>query len=142
LILDSTYLLPLAGIAIDTNLLGAILNGKANMKLEDISISLIFVLELQAKIAKLKVPVSTVIKAIEFIMRAFNVVSFYKPEVVRVSHELGEYIPDYIDCVIIATAIVLKEDLVTEDTITHKRKKIVEGRYKVSVLRYRDLIKT
>ena len=139
---DSTYLLPLAGVAVDTDLLGAILEGKVDVRLEDISVSLISVFELQAKTAKLGVPASTVVRAIRFIMRAFNTVPFYRPEIVETSHELRKQIPDYIDCVIVATAIALKEDLATEDTLIHNMKKMVEETSGIRVLSYRDLVKT
>jgi len=141
LILDSIYLLPLARIAIDTDLLRMILEGKIDIKLRNVSINLISVLELQAKAAKLKVPATTVIKAIKFIIKAFNIVFFHEPEIVKISHEIRKYIPDYIDCVIVATAINLKEDLVTEDTIIHEVKEVIEKRYGVRIFRYYDLVK-
>lgn len=57
LILDTTYLLPLARIAIDVNLLETIVRGRADLKPEDVTVSLISVLGLQAKATKLNVPV-------------------------------------------------------------------------------------
>ncbi|MEM3607400.1 MAG: hypothetical protein QW238_00855 [Candidatus Bathyarchaeia archaeon] len=117
MILDTTYLLPLARIAIDLDLLDAIAKGKTSLKLEDITVSLISIFELQAKAAKLMVPAEFVVKATNAIFNAFKVESFYNTEIIKVSYKLKKLIPDYIDCVIVATAIILKENLITEDSL-------------------------
>ena len=76
MILDTTYLLPLAGIGVDTDLLKAVFEDKAKLRLEDFSVSLISILELQAKAAKLKVPVSTALSAVKTITKLIKVVPF------------------------------------------------------------------
>ena len=43
---------------------------------------------------------------------------------------------------VVATAIALKEDLVTEDTLIHGVGKIVEETSGIQVLSYHDLVKT
>jgi len=142
LILDTTYLLPLAGIGIDTDLLKAVFEGRAKLRLEDFSVSLISIFELQAKAAKLKVPVSTVLPAVKTITKVFKVIPFYDVEVIDKSFELRKYISDYIDCIIVATAIVLKKDLVTEDTLIHENKKLIKENYGVNIFDYKSLVKS
>ncbi|MEM3571812.1 MAG: hypothetical protein QW589_07805, partial [Candidatus Bathyarchaeia archaeon] len=117
MILDATYLLPLARIAIDLDLLDAIAKGKTSLKLEEITVSLISIFELQMKAAKLMVPTEFVVKATNAIFNAFKVESFYNTEIIKVSYKLKKLIPDYIDCVIVATAIILKESLITENSL-------------------------
>ncbi|MEM3516836.1 MAG: hypothetical protein QW647_03495, partial [Candidatus Bathyarchaeia archaeon] len=70
MILDATYLLPLARIAIDLDLLDAIAKGKTSLKLEEITVSLISIFELQMKAAKLMVPTEFVVKATNAIFNA------------------------------------------------------------------------
>ena len=142
MILDTTYLLPLAGIGVDTDLLKAVFEDKAKLRLEDFSVSLISIFELQAKAAKLKVPVSTVLSAVKTITKVFKVVPFYDVEVIDKSFELRKYISDYIDCIIVATAIVLKKDLVTEDTLIHENKKLIKENYGVNIFDYKSLVKS
>ncbi|MEM1574539.1 MAG: PIN domain-containing protein [Nitrososphaerota archaeon] len=141
MILDTTYLLPLARIAIDTDLLEAIVKGKTNLKLSEISISLISLFELQAKAAKLMIPAKFIIEAIKAIFTTFRVEPFYKPEIIEVSCKLRRTIPDYIDCVILATAIVLKEDLITEDSLILANMEIIKSKYNIEVLSFKDVIK-
>ena len=142
MILDTTYLLPLAGIGVDTDLLKAVFEDKAKLRLEDFSVSLISIFELQAKAAKLKVPVSTVLSAVKTITKVFKVVPFYDVEVIDKSFELRKHISDYIDCIIVATAIVLKKDLVTEDTLIHENKKLIKKNYGVNIFNYKSLVKS
>ena len=142
MILDTTYLLPLAGIGVDTDLLKAVFEDKAKLRLEDFSVSLISIFELQAKAAKLKVPVSTVLSAVKTITKVFKVVPFYDVEVIDKSFELRKHISDYIDCIIVATAIVLKKDLVTEDTLIHENKKLIKENYGVNIFDYKSLVKS
>jgi len=59
------------------------------------------------------IPAKFTAKPIEAILTAFRVKPFYEAEIIEVSYELRKIIPDYVDCVIIATAVALKEDLVT-----------------------------
>ena len=73
MILDTTYLLPLARISVDTDLLKAIADGKVGWKLEEVTVSMISIFELQAKAAKLMVPAEFVVDAVEAIFRAFKV---------------------------------------------------------------------
>ena len=63
MILDTTYLLPLAGIGVDVDLLRSIVEGRVPLDLGDVKVSLISLFELQAKAAKLDIPVERVVKA-------------------------------------------------------------------------------
>ncbi len=141
MILDTTYLLPLARIAVDTDLLAAIAGKRVDLKLEDATVSLISVFELQAKATKLNVPAECVAKATNAILNAFRVIPFYKAEIIKVSCELRKIIPDYLDCVISATAVVLGQDLVTEDSLILTRAEAMKKRYGIRVLNFRDLMK-
>ncbi|MBS7645583.1 MAG: PIN domain-containing protein [Candidatus Bathyarchaeia archaeon] len=141
MILDTTYLLPLARIAIDLDLLDAIAKGKTSLKLEDVAVSLISIFELQAKAAKLMVPAEFVVKAVNVMLNAFKVESFYNPEIIKVSYELKKLIPDYIDCVVVATAITLKESLITEDSLILANAEVIKKGYGVNVLSFKDVVK-
>lgn len=55
------------------------------------------------------------------------------PDIVRISFELRKELPDYIDCIIVATAISLGEDLLTEDRLIHRLKNNVEQKYKIKI---------
>ena len=115
MILDTTYLLPLAGVSVDVDLLKSAIEGEASLDLSDVKVSLISLFELQAKTAKLNIPAERVIKAIEAIERAFTVVPFTAPEIIRVSFDLRKtLLRDYIDSIIAATAIALKEPFTRE----------------------------
>jgi hypothetical protein len=57
------------------------------------------------------------LKAVQAILAAFRVESLYRREIVEASYDMRKIIPDYLDCVIVATAIVLKEDVATEDSL-------------------------
>jgi predicted nucleic acid-binding protein len=141
LILDTTYLLPLARINVDTDLLRAIADRKVSWKLEDVTVSMISIFELQAKAAKLMVPTEFVVDAVKAIFGAFDVESFHRPEIIKVAYKVKKLIPDYVDCVIVATAIVLKEDLATEDSQILSNRGVVEEEYGVSTLSYKELIR-
>lgn len=141
MILDTTYLLPLARITVDTDLLRVIADRKVSWKLEDVTVSMISIFELQAKAAKLMVPTEFVVDAVKAIFGAFNVESFYRPEIIKVAYKVKKLIPDYVDCVIVATAIVLKEDLATEDSQILSNRGVVEEEYGVSTLSYKELVR-
>jgi len=140
LILDTTYLLPLAQIAVDADLLGAVAKGKADLKFEEVTISLISIFELQAKAAKLMIPAKSTVKAVEAILTAFRVEPFHKPEIIEVSYELRKLIPDYVDCVIVATAVVSKEDLATEDSLILANTEAIRKKHGIKVLSFRDIV--
>jgi len=70
-------MLPLARIAIEVDLLDAITKGKTDLKLEDVTVSLISIFELQTKAMRLMVPAEFIIKAVKAIFNAFKVEPFY-----------------------------------------------------------------
>lgn len=113
----------MARIDVNANLLEAIADGQSDLKIKDIVVSLISVFELQAKAAKLKIPSKFTIEAIEIILHGLKVEPFHNPQIIEISSYLRTTIPDYIDCIIVATAASLNEDLTTEDSIIlHKKK--------------------
>ncbi len=143
MIIDTTYLLPLARINVKTDFLRALVENGLRIKLDlsNLKINLISIFELQAKSAKLGVPPFHVYKAINTIFRAFRVIPFYKKEIIQVADELRRNISDYIDCIIVATAIVEHEPLVTEDKLILGIKDIIRGKYGIDIYSFDDLIK-
>ncbi|MEM3048995.1 MAG: hypothetical protein QXK72_07285 [Candidatus Bathyarchaeia archaeon] len=141
MILDTTYLLPLAQVDVDTDLLEAMARKEVDLNLEDVTVSLISIFELQAKTAKLNIPVESTVKAVEAIFKAFRVEPFHRAEIIRTSHKLGRLIPDYIDCVIVATAATLREDLATEDSLILANRETINKEYKIKVRNFKDIMR-
>jgi predicted nucleic acid-binding protein len=142
LILDTTYLLPLAKIGIDTDVLLGIAEKKTRLRMNEIGISLISIFELQAKAAKLRVPAATVNGSIRAILENFQIVPFLEAKVVEISFSLRELIADYIDCVIVATAIGRRDTLATEDSRIWRVRDELHRMHGLNVHRYRDLAQT
>ncbi len=144
MIIDTTYLLPLARIDIRTDLLRAIVEKRTNIDLElnDLKISLISIFELQAKATKLGISPENISEAINVILNVFDTIPFYRADIIDTAYSLyRNYLNDYIDCIILATAIVLKESLITEDKRILSIKKRVKERYDIEIYSYDDLIK-
>ena len=142
MILDTTYFLPLAQIAVDTDLLAAVAKKKADLQIDDISLSLISIFELQAKAAKLNIPSKSTVRAVDAIMSAFRVVPFYEQGVVEAAQRIRKTLSDYVDCIILATAIASKDDVVTEDSLVLEKKKKLFKEYELKVLSFSDLVST
>jgi len=142
LIIDTTYLLPLARIGVKTDLLKAAVEGRIGreVSLQNLKVNLISLFELQAKAAKLGVPPRDVIEAINVILGSFQVIPFYKAEIVETAHKLRETLADYIDCVIVATAITLGEDLISEDQVILSHKEELERKYGIRIRNYQNLL--
>jgi len=143
MIIDTTYLLPLARIRVKRDLLRAIADGnlKVDIDFRDLKVSLISIFELQAKAFKLEIPPNYVYEAVDTIFKSFHVVPFYRKDVIFKAYELRSVVGDYINSIILATAIVLGEDLATEDKSIYKVKDKIEERYKLRVYCFDDLIK-
>ncbi len=141
MIIDTTYLLPLAGIDVKQDLLKAIVERRvSNISLRDLKINLISLFELQAKAYKLNVPSWRVVKAIRVIAKAFPVIPFYHSRIIETAYSIGNLLRDYIDSIILSTAVVLREDLITEDKDIHNIKSFIHDRYGIKILRYRDIV--
>ncbi|MDE1825580.1 MAG: PIN domain-containing protein [Candidatus Micrarchaeota archaeon] len=140
MIVDTTYLLRLSSVETSTNLLGAIDEGKTSITFDELGVSLISLFELQAKIAKLRLPPKLATKAIEVITSEFRVEPFYNKGIVEKADLLSRRLNDYIDCIILATAIVLKEDLITEDSKIKKQRKSIEKEYGIRILDYKEVL--
>ncbi|MCD6529229.1 PIN domain-containing protein [Candidatus Bathyarchaeota archaeon] len=139
MIIDTTYLLPLARIKIDKDLLRAIADEKVKLSFEDIRINTISMFELQAKAAKLTIPAKFIIEATETILKAFKIEQFYKPEIIEIANEIRKSIPDYIDCIILATAILTKENLITEDSLILSKRERIQREYGIKILTFSEL---
>lgn len=140
MIIDTTYLLPLAKIEIDTDLLSAIATGRVKISLGDIGVSLISIFELQAKFTKLMLPPVHLIRAVEAIFTTFRIIPFYRADIIETGYRLRKIIPDYIDCILIATAAVSSEDLITEDSLILNNREIIRKEYKIRVLNFNEII--
>lgn len=139
MILDTTYLLPLARIDVDADLLRAVADGKVDLRLDDVAVNDISIFELQAKAAKLMVPTKFVIEAVKAVLTAFRVESFHEPKIVEVAFRLRKLMQDYVDCVMVATAVVLKEDLATEDSRILAKRESIKKEYGIRVFNYKEL---
>jgi PIN domain nuclease of toxin-antitoxin system len=140
-ILDTTYLLPLVGVAVKNDLLRAIVEGRVKeITLDNLAVSQISLFEIQAKSVKLRVPVERVIRAIRAITSTLEVIPFYSKPVIKYSFELYELLGDYIDSVIVATAISTRKPLITEDKLILSHKSILEDKYKVKIYSYNDIL--
>lgn len=141
MILDTTYLLPLVGVAVKNDLLRAIVEGRVKeITLDNLAVSQISLFEIQAKSVKLRVPVERVIRAIRAITSTLEVIPFYSKPVIKYSFELYELLGDYIDSVIVATAISTRKPLITEDKLILSHKSILEDKYKVKIYSYNDIL--
>jgi len=137
MILDTTYLLPLARIGVKTDFLRAVADGKVNVDLSDLKISLISIFEMQAKASSLNIPPGYVAEAIDIIMRSLDVVPFYEGNIVKRAYELRS-LRDYIDRIIVATAIERKEVLMTEDSSILSVREELRRKYGIDIVSYRD----
>ena len=141
MIIDTTYLLPLAGIGVRMDLLRAVVEGRIKgVVLDDLALSLISIFELQAKSAKLNIPVNRVVEAVRVITSSFRVIPFHTQPIIEHAFELREILGDYIDCIIVATAVSLGKDLVTEDTRILSQRKVLEEKYEIKIYSYKDLV--
>ncbi len=140
MIIDTTYLLPLAGIEVDTDLLRASIENRINLDIHEMKISLISLFEIQAKASKLDIPPQRVADAVDAILRNFDVIPFYRGDIIQYAHELKALISDYIDRIIIATAIALNEDLITEDKLIITHRDYLKRKYGLNILTYKDLL--
>ena len=120
-------------------MLAAVARKKTDLRLEDISLSLISLFELQAKGAKLQVPAKSTIRAIDAMVSAFRIVPFYEAPVIEAAQRLRKVVSDYVDCIILATAIASEEDVVTEDSIVLEKKRKLLKDYDLRVLSFDDL---
>ena len=142
MIIDTIYLLPLARIYVETDLLRAIAEERTRIRLSfnDLKINLISIFELQAKASKLGIPPKHVFKAIDTIFRVFEVIPYYREEIIETADKLHKEISDYIDCIIAATAIIQQEPLITEDKILIRMKNKIKKHYDIDVYSYDDIV--
>jgi predicted nucleic acid-binding protein len=145
MILDTSYFMPLAKVEIASDLLLAVVEDKIqyrNLSFDLITLNSISLFELQAKAAKLRINNDSIIEALAAISTRFRIERYNSREIIETASSLRQnFFTDYIDCIIIATAIVCREELVTEDSkILRKRKDLLDN-YSIEVLSYCDLVK-
>ncbi len=144
IVLDTTYFLPIVGVKVKHDFFSALERNEIFVDPREIYLSEITLFEAQAKAAKLGVPHRRVAEGIDAIREAFNVVPFYDPEIIRVSFKLRKILPDYIDCIILATAISKGYSLLTEDSDIHSNKQAILGEFpdkKIDILNLAELKK-
>ncbi|MCE4614502.1 MAG: hypothetical protein F7B60_03110 [Desulfurococcales archaeon] len=78
--------------------------------------------------------------AVDAIFDTIEVIPFYENTILETSYQLYDTVNDYIDSVILATAVMRKESLATEDQIILSLKKEIKDRYGIDVFSYRDLV--
>jgi len=124
LLLDTTYFLPLIGISIKDFPHDVII--KIIRKRREVLLSEISIFELLAKGAKYvslgllpSAKVSRGIKSLLYDERIIKV-SIYDTPIILTSFKLRKILPDYIDCLILSSALNKAEMFVTEDNDIHK----------------------
>ena len=117
--LDTTYLLPLIGIKVkevSSEDLSRLFKGKFNLHINQIS-----VFELCAKgakyVAKGLLRVEVVVRGINAIVygEEFRKIPFSETKTMELSFKIRRFLADYIDCIILSSAIAKCEALITED---------------------------
>ena len=117
--LDTTYLLPLIGVDAEE-----IVKEDIERLFEDgnkLYVNQISVFELCAKgakyVAKGVLPVERVIRGVNALTygEEFKLISFSEAKVLEVSFKTRRFLNDYIDCVILSSAVSKCDALVTED---------------------------
>jgi predicted nucleic acid-binding protein len=145
MILDTSYFMPLAKVEITTDLLLALAENKIQpdrLSFDLVTLNSISLFELQAKAAKLGINNESVIEALTAISKRFKIEPYNSPEIIESASLLRQnFFTDYIDCIIIATAIVRREELVTEDSKILRKRKDLSDKYSLGILSYRDIVK-
>ncbi len=136
--MDTTYLLPFSRMSVAADLFSGM--EERGIPIWDVGISSISLFELQAKAAKLGVNSKYVVDAIETISSGFRVEQIHNIKIIEVAASLLKLLNDYVDCLILATAIVLKEDLVTEDSRIHALKEKIKADYSIKIFNCKELL--
>ena len=76
----------------------------------------------------------------EVIIHSFLVIPFYESEVLYVSYELMDLLDDYIEAIIVGTAIAKKDFLVTEDREILASREEIKKKYGIDIYSYPELI--
>ncbi len=126
LLLDTTYFLPVIGIRVKNipkGALGELLKRNYNVFVSEISI-----FELSAKgakyVAERKLPPDRVLRGIRAILYEDKLVKIpiHESRGLLTAFKLKRMLPDFIDCIILSSAIVNCEVLITEDEDVHRLK--------------------
>ena len=132
MILDTTYLLPLVGIEVEMDLFSAIEHISVDLDLSSVSISLISIVEIQAKCAKFGISWEIVNEALNELLNRFEIIPFYNNNIMKTSFMIRREIPDYIDCIILSTAICMEDSLMTEDRRILSFMERNDGKFKIN----------
>lgn len=131
-------LLPYSRIGVAADLFSMM--EEKGMLIEDVGISSVSLFKLQAKAAKLGVPARYVADAIEAINSEFRAEQIHNLKIIETAASLLKWLNDYVDCLVLATAVVLKEDLVTEDSRLHSLRDRIVKEYGIRVLNCKEFL--
>ncbi|MCX8178162.1 MAG: PIN domain-containing protein [Candidatus Bathyarchaeota archaeon] len=126
LLLDTTYFLPAIGVAIKNLPLDAPI--KLVQKQHQISISSITIFELSAKGAKYvasgKIPPERVSRGIRALIHneTISIIEMHESTILHTAFKIRKMLNDFIDCLILSSAINNCDALITEDIDIHSIK--------------------
>lgn len=124
LLLDTTYLLPIIGIAVKnlpTDTLGKLLRREGQ-----VFISAITIFEISAKGAKYvasgKIPPERVARGVRAIVysESIKIIEIHENTILNMAFKIRSLLSDFIDCLILSSAINNCDALITEDEDIHK----------------------
>ena len=127
ILLDTTYLLPLIGISINNipnDLLLRLIDERHSVYISSISL-----FELIAKGAKYSsrrlIPIERILRGINAIIHSDKIskIDYVATEIIVAAIRLREMLEDFIDCIILSTALNCCDILLTEDRDIHNTMK-------------------
>ena len=124
----------------DSDLFSAMDKKAVKFNLDNTIISQISLFEIQAISAKLGISRSIVSDALNEIRSNFDIVPFEDRQIIQISFKLRKMLPNYIDCVILASAISRKTDILTEDSRIISLKDHINSQYGISVNKLNQII--
>lgn len=124
----------------DSDLFSAMDKKAVKFNLDNTIISQISLFEIQAISAKLGISHSIVSDALNEIRSNFDIVPFEDRQIIQISFKLRKMLPNYIDCVILASAISRKTDILTEDSRIISLKDHINSQYGISVNKLNQII--
>lgn len=124
LLLDTTYLIPFIGISIKDEHKDALIELRARG--HKIAVSEISIFEISAKAAKYvandEISSERVTRGIRAIIYDDSVekIAIYETKIISTAFALKSLMVDFIDCIILSTAINNRDTLITEDNVIRK----------------------
>jgi len=123
ILLDTMYFMPAIGVSVKGIPANAVIRLLSNGK--QLAISELSLFELSAKGAKYasdgKIPQEEVLKGVRAIIHDEQVAKIpaYEEEQLEIAIELQRFMKDFIDCLIVSSALTYCDCLITEDNLVH-----------------------